>query len=155
MAPTNKTDAPSSAWDKDRQFGNILGQVFGLGDEFLLVAARISEETIATQYGDATQATALVRKLDENGDPIGPVFEVSTVESAIVEKLGAMTEEDLPAVVRYHAVPSKTRGREAKVISLVRIPGESNEASLFEKYGVVADATTDDMAGFGVEGAQA
>lgn len=150
-----KNDAAASAWTKDVEIGNILGQTFtpeGEGSTFLLVAGRITGETIKTKYGDVQQAGMLVRKLDAELRPIGPVFEVTTVESAIVAKIEALQPDDVPALVRYHTVASKQRGGEAaKVLTYLGKPGESNEAELFEKYGATADSTTDDLAGFGVK----
>lgn len=142
-----------SAWQKDVEIGNILGQTFdpsGEGATFLLIAGKINTETtIETKYGNVQQATMLVRKVNDELQPIGPAFEVSTVESAIVAKIEALQPDDVPALVRYHTVASKQRGGEpAKVLTYLGKPGDSN-VDLFEKYGVAADATTDDLAGFG------
>jgi hypothetical protein len=151
MAPKN--DEPRSAWKKDQEIGNILGVEFsaeGEGSMFLLVAAKLTGEVVATKYGDAQQAGMLVRKLDVDRQPIGPVFEVKTVESAIVAKLSELTPDDVPAIVRYHTVASKQRGGSpAKVITYIGKPGESNEVDLLAAYDAPANATTDDLAGMG------
>lgn len=141
-----------SAWQKDVEIGNILGQTFdpsGEGSTFLLIAGKITGEKITTKYGEVDQAKMLVRKVDANLQPIGPAFEVSTVESAIVSKIAALQEDDVPALVRYHTVASKQRGgEEAKVLTYLGNPGDTN-VDLFAEYGVAADAVSDDLAGFG------
>lgn len=148
-------DAPESAWKKDLEIGNILGQVFspeGEGSVFLLIAGQLTGETIATKYGNVEQAAMLVRKLDAEHRPVGPAFKVTTVESAIVAKIAALVDDDTPCIVRYHTVASKQRGGEAaKVLSYVAKPGES-DAELFDEFGVTANALTDDLAGFGLPG---
>lgn len=151
MAPKGNS---SSAWTKDIEIGNILGQTFdpsGEGTTFLLIAGKLTDDKQTTKYGDVDKATMLVRKVDSELRPIGPAFEVSTVESAIVEKIRNLTADDVPALVRYHTVASKQRdGDPAKVITYLGKPGDSN-VDLFEKYGVAANATTDDLAGFGAK----
>lgn len=141
-----------SAWKKDKEIGNILQQTFdpsGDGTTFLLIAGRIADGKQATKYGEVERATMLVRKVDDDHRPYGPVIEVSTVESAIVAKVAALQDDDVPAIVRYHTVASKQRdGDPAKVLTYVGKPGDT-DVDLFDKYAVAADSTTDDMAGFG------
>lgn len=141
-----------SAWTKDKEIGNILGTVLtaeGEGTVFLLLGGAISAETVETRFGPATKATMLIRKVDERQQPVGPAFEVSTVETAIVEKISNLGDGDLPAFVRYHTVPSKQRGGDpAKVISYLGQPGD-DQLDLLDKYGVEANATSDEFAGMG------
>ena len=150
MAPSDKT--PTSAWDKDKEFGNILSQTLSPEDEgttFLLIAGIVDGKQ-ETKFGNVDKATMLIRRLADDGvTPVGPAFEVSTVESAIVAKIDLLTAEDVPAIVRYHTIASKNRGGgPAKVLSFVSGPGSSNEAELLKKYGVEGGAVTDSMAGF-------
>lgn len=156
--PNDKTPTTSGsgAWAKDQEIGNILGQMFesaGEGSTFLLLGAKPGS-SVKTRFGDADSVKMLVRKLDAAGNPTGPAFECSTVESAIASKLLQATPDDFPAIVRYHEVDSKQAGGGvAHVLTFVRKPGEDATADLIESYGVSADAVkyADDLGGLGIK----
>ena len=155
MAPNEKQSAPAGAWAKDKEIGNVLGSIFeskGEGSTFLLLGA-IEGTTVSTRFGEAQSVRLLVRKLDEHGNPTGPAFECSTVESSIVSKMQAATPDDFPAIVRYHEVESRQAGGGvAHVLTFVRKPGGEASADLLERFGVQGDGLLygDDLGGMGV-----
>lgn len=153
---TGSATTSSGAWAKDQEIGNILGEQFdssGEGAIFLLLGAK-QGSNVTTRFGDSESVKMLVRKIDANHTPVGPAFECSTVESAIVSKLLQATADDFPAIVRYHEVPSKQAGGGvAHVLTFVRKPGDDATADLIESYGVAGDALryADDLGGMGIK----
>lgn len=131
----NGTDAVGGAFGKDKKFGNRLDQMFALGEPFLLLGWK-NDETITTVHGDAQSVKLLVQKLDpDTGSPKGAPFTCNTVASAVVEKVQALTKEELAAgpVVNIQIVRSKARGTNALVLSWLRNLADADD---FSEFGV-------------------
>lgn len=128
MSTTDTPEPRAGAFDKDRQFGNRLDRTFALNEPFLLLGAKRTGGQIDTAYGPADVMEILAQKLNhETGNPQGQPIRVNTVLSAVVEKLDALTEEELHKgpIVQLEAVPAKSRGgRVVTVLSLVRFADE-------------------------------
>ena len=117
MAPKNDK-APSGAFGKDKLYGNRLDQAFALGEHFVMLAARISDDVIETELGPANPARIVVQKVNENDQTIGSPFVVTTLASAIVDKVKALEDGELPALVELRSVASRFN-RPALVIQYV------------------------------------
>lgn len=138
MADRKKKEL-TSAWELDKKYGTRVTQAFAHHEPFVLLGAKIEEETIDTVFGDARVASLLVCKL-RDGKPVGDPFKVGTVASAIVDKIEAAVDGDYPAVVMLLEVPSKQNpNKPALVLQYVgQLGGATNEA--LSEFGV--DAAT-------------
>ncbi len=123
MAEAKKAEVPEGAFGKDKLYGLRIDEAFPGGEEFLLLGAHVTGETIETKFGDAAVGRALVQRLDDKGVPTGSPFEVTTVASSVVDKLAAVTEGELEEgpVCTIGTVDTKRSGTgKALVIQLVR-----------------------------------
>lgn len=134
MAASNKKEG---AFDKDKLYGLRIDEAFHEGEEFLLLGASVTGETIETRFGHAAIGRALVQHLDDRGVPTGSPFEVTTAASSIVDKLKAVTKEELaegPICVVAQVDAARSGTGKATVIQLVRtLKGEDD---LLARYGV-------------------
>lgn len=104
-------------FDKDKQFGNRLDQEFEVNVNFILWDADISDEAISTSFGMATVANLLVSRMETPED----AYVVTTVASAIVDKIKEKEDGDLPAVVKTRRVASsRSKKQEAFVLQFVK-----------------------------------
>jgi len=133
------------AFGKDRKFGNRLDQVVALGEPFLLLGAK-EDEPVETVHGLAQSVKVLIQKLNpETQQPVGAPIRANTVQSAIVEKLLALTPEELQAgpVCQLQVVKSKARGVNATVLTWMRNLADADDYSEFgldpAEVGKVAD----------------
>lgn len=101
-------------FDKDKEIGRQLTQVFKFGDEFILWNARESG-TVNTKIGEARKTELLVSKLESPDAK----FELGTLSSAIADKVAEAEAGDFPAVVQLLQVPTD-KGNDATVIQFVR-----------------------------------
>lgn len=118
MAKADNANEPKGAFGKDKLYGNRLDQAFALGEHFVMLAARISDDVIETELGPANPARIVVQKVNENDAAIGTPFVTTTLASAIVDKVKALEPGELPALVELRSVPSRF-GRPALVIQYV------------------------------------
>lgn len=122
------------AFGKDKAFGNRIDLVFAIGEPFLVLGAKIEEETIPTTYGDAEAATLLCQKINpDTGAPQGPPLRCVTVASAIVEKAKELQPDELAAgpVCQLQVVMSKKRKQNALVLSWMRNLADTEDYSDF------------------------
>lgn len=131
---------PGGAFGKDLKYGTRLDQMFALNEPFLLLGGKIEDEKVSTTFGEAEVAKLLVQKLDhETGQPKGPPFRVNTVLSAVVEKIKALTPEELAngPIVELRAVAAKSRG--GKTVTVMSLQRFLNEADTYAEFGVTGD----------------
>jgi hypothetical protein len=140
-----EASAPTGAFGKDKQFGNRLDAMFAMGEPFLLLGWKL-DSVISTVHGEAQTVKLLVQKLNhDTGLPMGPPFTCNTVASAIVEKVQALTKEELEAgpVCNWQIVTSKGRGTNAMVLQWLRNLSDQEDYSEFgldaSAVGKVAD----------------
>jgi len=124
------------AFGADKLYGNRMDQTFDAGERFLLVAAKVLENPIPTDIGDARKTEMLVAKLDTEGHPIGGAFKVGTLSSAIADKIDQLVTGELPAVVFWTKVRSKQFKTDATVLQYVGSPGVGNAEA--EEFGINA-----------------
>lgn len=130
---TGKASAPAGAFGKDKAYGNRLDQSFAIGERLWLLAGRISDEVIETELGDANPARLLVQRVNEADNAIGKPFTVTTLASAIVEKVKAITDGELPALVELRKVTSTKFKTDALVLQYVG--GESDD-DIAAEFGI-------------------
>jgi hypothetical protein len=139
-APT--PEPRTGAFDKDKKFGNRLDQVVAIGEPFLLLGA-IADEPIETAYGLSNTAKLLIQKINkETGAPQGAPIRAVTVLSAVVEKVLALTPEELAAgpVVQLQVVAAKSRGgKHATVLSWMRNLADEDD---FSEFGLDANTVS-------------
>lgn len=127
----------AGAFTKDKKFGNRLDQVVALHEPFLLLGG-VDDEPVETVHGMSDSVKVLIQKINpETGAPQGPPIRANTVASAIVEKVKALTPEELAAgpVVQLQHVQSKGRGTTALVMSWIR---NLQDADDFSEFGEAA-----------------
>lgn len=115
-SPTSKGKMNMGMFDKDKEFGNRLDQEFEENAAFILWNAWLPGKTITTNVGDAEVCTMQVSRMDNPADD----FEVTTVASAVVEKVKEAEEGDFPAVVKWRRVPSRFKNQKALVLQFVK-----------------------------------
>lgn len=134
--PDEAAQEKAGAFTKDKKFGNRLDQMVALDEPFLLLGA-VADEPIETAYGMSETAKLLIQKLNkDSGGPVGPPIKCVTVLSAVVEKVLALTEEEVKAgpVVKLHVVPAKSRGgKPVTVLSWIRNLGDADD---FSEFGI-------------------
>lgn len=133
----------TSAFAKDKLFGQRIDEVFALGEHFQLLGGKIEDEPIDTELGKAELAKILVRRVDENDNPIGRPMIVGTLASSIVEKVKALTADDVPCLVEIRKVVSKRFKAEALVLQYVGADDLSEEAALAAAFGITIDPFED------------
>ncbi len=136
MAEAKKADVPEGAFGKDKLYGLRIDEAFPKNEEFLLLGANVTGETIETTFGDAPIAKALVQRLDDKGVPTGSPFEVTTVASSIVDKLSTVTAAELAEgpICTIGQVDTKRSGTgKALIIQLVRTLKGGDD--LLARYG--------------------
>ena len=132
---TAKDKTVTGAFGKDKLYGNRLDESFELGERFVMLAARISDDVIETELGPANPARLLVQRTNDNDEAIGAPFVTTTLASAIREKVEALQDGELPALVELRKVESKY-GTEALVIQYV---GGSDPEAIADEFGMSAD----------------
>lgn len=135
MSPKTDKTAPAGAFGKDKQYGNRLDQSFAIGERLWLLAGKVSDEVIETELGDANPARLLVQRVNEADQPIGKPFAVTTLASAIVEKVKLLTDDELPALVELRKVMSSKFKTEALVLQYV---GDTSDDDLAAEFGIDA-----------------
>lgn len=141
----NGAEAPKGAFAKDKQFGNRLDQAFALREPFLLLGWK-EGETIDTKFGAAVSVKLLVQRLDaDSGQPKGSPFPCVTVATAVVEKVKALTSEELKAgpVVCVDVVRSKARDTNAFVLQWLRNLADADDYSEFGLDSAAVSQVTD------------
>jgi hypothetical protein len=139
--PTPAAEAPQGAFAKDKKFGNRLDLTMAIGEPFLLLGA-VPDEPVETKFGMSDSAKLLIQKINpDTGAPQGAPLRVVTVASAIVEKVLALTREELAAgpVVQLQHVHSKTRDTGALVLSWMR---NLTDVDDFSEFGLDAAAVS-------------
>jgi hypothetical protein len=134
-------EAKAGAFTKDKKFGNRLDLTMAIGEPFLLLGA-IPDEPVETKFGMSDSAKLLVQKINaETGAPQGAPLRVVTVASAIVEKVLALTPEELAAgpVVQLQHVHSKARDTGALVLSWMRNLTDEDD---FSEFGLDANTVS-------------
>ena len=134
-----KTQAPGGAFAKDRLFGKRIDEEFALGEHFQLLGGKIEEELIDTELGKAELAKLLVRRVNDDDQPIGRPIIVGTLASAIVEKVKTLTADDVPVLVEIRKVVSKRFKAEALVLQYVGSDDLADEAAIAAEFGIVID----------------
>lgn len=103
-------------FDKDKEMGLILTDWIDSRQEFVLHNARIVREDFPTSIGPATQTELEVSRMGE-----GDRYRVTTLASAIAEKVKEADPSDFPAVVWWMQVQSsRFPDRQATVLQFVR-----------------------------------
>lgn len=104
---------------KDKEIGLILQKYVPKRAEFVLWDAEVTREDFPTDLGPAAQATLAISSLTRDPEGTNKTL-VTTLASAIVDKVREATREDFPAVVYWTTVTSAKFGREATVLQFVR-----------------------------------
>lgn len=140
---TTPEATPQGAFQKDKAFGNRLDQTIALHEPFLLLGGKIEAEKQDTKFGEAEVAKLLVQKLNrDTGAPQGPPIRCNTVASAIVEKVKALTPDELAAgpVCQLQHVQSKRQGgNQALVMSWIRNLTDEDD---FSEFGIDSAAAS-------------
>lgn len=140
--PAAPEEKPAGGFAKDKQFGRRLDQVVAIGEPFLLLGA-VADEPIATVYGDSSTAKILLQRLDPaTGAPKGAPVKATTVLSAVVEKVLAVTQIELAAgpIVQLEVVKAKARGgKNVTVLSWVRNLADADD---FSEFGLDPEAVS-------------
>lgn len=104
-------------FDKDKEIGLQVTEVFATQEEFILWAVSVEPQAVQTDYGMADRTTMTVSKLS---DPLEK-FDVNTLGGAIADKAKEANPDEFPAVVYWLTVPSKNAARsDATVLRFVR-----------------------------------
>lgn len=131
--------ATGGAFAKDRLFGKRIDEEFALGEHFQLLGGVIEAEPIETELGMAELAKLLVRRVDENDNPIGRPIIVGTLASSIVEKVKALTADDVPVLVEIRKVVSKRFKATALVLQYVGSDDLTDESAIAAAFGITID----------------
>lgn len=107
-------------FDKDKEIGQIMEQVFQEREEFVLWAATVAPDPVPTEIGDAEKTVLSVSRLSAEGRQVGERFDVNTLASAVAGKAKDAEPDDFPAVVTWLRVHSKAYNTQATVLSFVR-----------------------------------
>jgi hypothetical protein len=102
-------------FDKDKEIGRELTSTFAEREEFKLLAVKVDEKAVQTDFGKADKSTLGVQRLDG-----GEAFEVTSLGGAIANKCKEAAAGDLPAVVCWLTVTSKQFGKDATVLQFIR-----------------------------------
>lgn len=157
MAPTENvettenatTTAPAEggAFAKDKLYGKRIDQEFMEGQPFLLLGGVLGDP-IDTTIGTATPAKLLVRRVNDDLQGIGEPYVVSTLASAIVEKVRALGPEDVPAIVNVRTVTSKRRQAKALVMELYRTNDADEVKEIAGAFGIELGDHGEPLKGF-------
>lgn len=91
-------------FDKDKAIGLVLTEMIPQGEEFTLWGARVLDGTVQTRFGNAeTAELEVTRKGDRDR------MKVTTLGSAIVDKVKEAEPSDFPAVVMWTRVSTQAR----------------------------------------------
>lgn len=100
---------------KDKAIGLVLTEMVPQGEEFTLWGARVLDGTVPTRYGNAESAELeITRKGDREH------MKVTTLGSAIVDKVKEAIPEDFPAVVMWTRVNTSAGQEQVLVLRFIR-----------------------------------
>lgn len=135
------TNEPTGAFGKDKLYGNRLDQAFAIGEHFVMLAARISDDVIETELGPANPARIVVQKVNDNDEGTGRPFVVTTLASAIVEKVKAIEDGELPALVELREVDSrfKRNGVPTKALVIQYVGAGDSVDEIAQEFGLDAN----------------
>lgn len=115
-------------FDRDKEFGLDVTDAFQLEVPFILWGAEILPGTITTEFGEARKVRLVVQRIttDDGGHhkPDGTRFDVTSLHSAIADKVAEAEAGDFPCYVDIREVQSKRYGRTALVLQWL---GDAND----------------------------
>lgn len=109
-------------FDKDKEIGRQMTDVFPPRTEFILWAVQVQENAVVTDFGPADKTEMTVSKTE---DP-NRKFTVNSLGGAIADKAKQADPDEFPAVVEWFQVNSKFSNR-ATVLQFVRAYVGSSE----------------------------
>lgn len=101
-------------WDKDKEIGRRIDAVFNIND-YLVVWSAQAAGTVPTDLGEARKTRLVVSSVTD----VDNRQEVSTLASAIADKVDGATDADFPVVCQLLRVPSG-KGNDALVLQYVK-----------------------------------
>lgn len=104
-------------FDKDKEIGASLTQMFSACQPFLLLNARVLPDPVPTEIGPARKTELRVARLS---DGESAPFVVSTLASSIADKASESVPADFPAVVCWNTAHSKKWNTQATVLQWLR-----------------------------------
>lgn len=109
-------------FDKDKEIGLLLTNLFQRGEQFILWSAEVVRDDYPTDLGMATQSRLSVSRIASPGER----YDVTTLASAIGAKVREAEADDFPAVVFWTQAPSRYGG-EATVLQFVKPWGNQTQ----------------------------
>lgn len=129
-------------WDKDKEMGRQLTQIFSYGDEIIVWRLRPDPTPVDVGGGESANKTWVeVSRVDRPDD----LFEVSTLSKPIHEKAELATDEDFPVVCQLLQVETKRALNPATVLQYIRDWAGERPAAATRETVQAATARDDDL----------
>lgn len=103
-------------FDKDKEIGTVITNLYPLGQAFIVWGVRIKREDYPTTFGPTPQTELTTSKLDSPNDK----YEVTTLAGAIAAKAREAEPSDFPAVVCLAKVPASKGDGDALVLQYLK-----------------------------------